>query len=64
MCVRLFHLLFYSLKFHFTFKIPSFHMEFFTNHMSTYIYKVVKLPLFKHKHRVHIEYHILLNVTL
>jgi hypothetical protein len=29
---------FYSLKGHFTFKIPSFCMDFLTNHMSTYIY--------------------------
>jgi hypothetical protein len=34
-------MLFYLLRVHFTFKIPSFHMDFLTNHMSRYIYRVV-----------------------
>jgi hypothetical protein len=41
---------FYSLKVHFTFKIPSIHMDLLINHMSTYIYRVV-FQYFNHKNR-------------
>jgi len=43
------------LKVHFTFKISNFNMEFLTNHMFTYIYKVF-YHYFNHKHKgMHIE---------
>jgi hypothetical protein len=32
---------FYSLRIHFTFKIPSFHMDLLTSDMSMSIYKVI-----------------------
>jgi hypothetical protein len=32
---------FYLLKVHFTFKIPSFHMDLLTSHLFTYIYMVI-----------------------